>query len=165
MANELSPLSQTEIDELSYQQWEPSHNQKAWMACAESMMPRMTIKSISIKTKIDPSTFHKWFKADKNFARWWGTLHREISVKHLAGACAALVRKANSGDVPAIRLLAEMAGVIGRDHKIEVSGPGGKPLQTVNAHLVALPTETLVKLKEMFREIITNQDIVQIGEK
>lgn len=163
--NELTSLSQHEIDELAYQNWEPSHNQKAWMACAESMMPRMTIRTISQKTKIDPSTFHKWCKHDKNFNRWWNTLHKDIAVKHLAGATAALVRKANSGDVAAIRLLAEMAGAIGRDHRIEVSGPGGKPLQSVNAHLVALPTEALLKLKDMFKEILTHQDIVQIAEK
>ena len=152
--NDLTQFTQAELEEIEYSKWVPTNKMKLVVELALTVFPRMTIATICRRVKIDPSTFHKWIKSDKNFARFWGTLHKDIARHHVAGAVAALVRKANTGDVAAVRLLLETAGFLG-NHKVEISGPGGKPLQTVNAHLVALPTETLLKMKEMFKELLT----------
>jgi len=154
---DLIPRSQEELDELEYQNWVPKLKQKNVVDLAQSVFPRMTIATLCRRAKIDPSTFHKWIKHDKCFARFWGTLHQSIAKNHMAGCVAALVRKAESGDVPAIRLMAELAGALG-PNRVEISGPDGKPLQTMNAHLVALSTEALVKIRDLLKEVVQESE-------
>ena len=58
--------------------------------------------------------FYNWLK-QPGFAAAWAELPRKVISAHLPGVVAAVVRKAQEGDVAAARLLFQAAGLIGRD--------------------------------------------------
>lgn len=73
--------------------------------------------------------FYKWLEKDPNFKRawedvWYGTVRR-----HLPGAIQALAQQAQAGDVQAIKLLAELAGV--HSKKVDLAGTLGGEIRVV----------------------------------
>lgn len=101
--------------------WRPTREQQALLDTALESGIGRTITAVCEESGVPRRTYYNWMQ-DPDFARawedaWYGTVRR-----HLPGAIQALSQRALEGDVPAIKLLTELAGVY-RDRR-EVTGDG-----------------------------------------
>jgi 3-hydroxyisobutyrate dehydrogenase-like beta-hydroxyacid dehydrogenase len=58
------------------------------------------------------SQFYRWMESDAAFRGVWESLWRRMVNRHFPTAVAAAVEKAQRGDVSAVRLMAELLGVL-----------------------------------------------------
>lgn len=68
---------------------------------------------------VSRDTFYRWLK-DDGFRQAWESAWHGTVLRHLPGVVSAMVERAQSGDVAAARLIADMAGVI--KQRVEQSG-------------------------------------------
>lgn len=90
---------------------EPGLNRDIVTVCAAAGVPRRT--------------FYNWLDDDE-FRQAWESVWQAAIRRQLAGVVAAMVNRALAGDVPAARLVGDLAGVIKTKH--EVAGKNGQPL-------------------------------------
>lgn len=66
------------------------------------------------------SQFYRWMERDAAFREAWESLWRRMVNRHFPTAIAAVVEKAQRGDVSASRLMAELLGVL--KQQVETTG-------------------------------------------
>lgn len=109
-------------------EWRPTRKQAAVLQAAQEAGLNRTITKVCEEAGVPRTRFYKWLNKDPNFKRawedvWYGTVRR-----HLPGAIQALAQRAQSGDVQAIKLMAELAGVYKEKKGVELSTRDGQPL-------------------------------------
>ncbi len=106
--------------------WRPTQRQSRLLEAAQDEGLDRSISVVCKAAGVPRRTAYNWLK-DPDFAAawndvWYGTIRR-----HLPGAIAALVQQAQEGDVSAIKLVCELAGVYSR--RTQVGGDhGGQPV-------------------------------------
>ena len=103
-------------------EWKPNRRQKKVLDAAQEAGINRTITQTCEEAGVPRRTFYNWL-VEEGFAEAWDKVWRCAITRHLPSIVAALVSKARKGDVPAARLLADMAGVVKQVH--EVSSPEG----------------------------------------
>lgn len=106
--------------------WMPSLKQAKVLEAAQDAGLNRSIVAICEAAGVDRTSWYRWMKRDEKFRLawreiWYGTLER-----HLPGVIAAVIAKALEGDIPAARLIADLAGVL--KQKVEHSTPPGQPI-------------------------------------
>ena len=106
--------------------WTPTPKQAGVLEAAKEAGLKRTITAITEAGGVSRKTFYRWIDDDPGFADAWYSIWRGAIERHLPGAIAALVHQAQSGDVAAIRLMCDLAGVLIR--RSEVAGDQGGPV-------------------------------------
>jgi AcrR family transcriptional regulator len=107
-------------------EWRPTPKQRAALEAASEMGLRRSVSAICNAAGVSRESFYRWMRDDANFREAWDTAWQSASRRQLNGVLAAMVERALSGDVPAARLVAELAGAIKQKH--EHSGTDGRDL-------------------------------------
>lgn len=81
---------------------------------------KRNITALCAEAGIGRVSFYRWMNDDPAFRDAWNGLWRGIVSRHFPTAVAALVEKAQRGDVPASRLMAELLGVL--KQQVETTG-------------------------------------------
>lgn len=87
-----------------------------------------SIEKVCQEADIPVRTFYRWLAQDLRFKERWDRLWYDSARRHLPGAVNALAHEAYGGNVHAVKLLADLAGVYQEKKGIEVSTKGGQPL-------------------------------------
>ena len=103
-------------------EWKPNRRQKKVLDAAQEAGINRTITQVCEEAGVPRRTFYNWL-AEEGFAGAWDKVWRCAITRHMPAVVAAIVCKARKGDVPAARLLADMAGAVKQVH--EVSTPEG----------------------------------------
>lgn len=106
--------------------WRPTPKQRAVLEAATEAGIRRSITAVCNEAGVSRDAFYKWLR-DENFQRAWDDVWHGAIRRHLPGVVAATIERAQSGDVAAARLIAELAGVFKQKH--EHSGTDGAPLR------------------------------------
>lgn len=88
-------------------------------AALESGLKR-NITTLCAEAGVHRSQFYRWMESDDAFRDAWESLWRRMLNRHFPTAVAAIVERAQRGDVPASRLMAELLGVL--KQQVEQSG-------------------------------------------
>jgi len=88
--------------------WEPSKKQAAVLEAARTGQHR-SVTAICSQASVSRKSFYAWLNDDPGFGDAWASLWREHAQKSMPLIVAAMVRKAVRGDVPAARLICELA--------------------------------------------------------
>lgn len=86
------------------------------------------IEKVCQEADVPVRTFYRWLAQDPRFKERWDRLWYDSARRHLPGAIQALAYEAHDGNVHAIKLLSELAGVYQEKKGIEVSTKDGQPL-------------------------------------
>lgn len=97
--------------------WKPTRKQTAALEAAQEAGLNRSITAICEAAGVDRRGFYRWLENDADFRAAWDDIWRGTIKRHLPGVVAAVVSKAQDGDIPAARLLADMAGLT--KHRIE----------------------------------------------
>lgn len=81
---------------------------------------KRNITTLCAEAGVSRSQFYRWMESDDAFRNAWESLWRGIVSRHFPTAVAALVEKAQRGDVSASRLMAELLGVL--KQQVETTG-------------------------------------------
>lgn len=92
--------------------WTPTPNQAAVLEAAQEAGPNRSVSAICKSAGVDRTRFYAWVKEDPDFKAAWEGIWQGTLKRHLPPVVAAMVQKAQKGDVPAARLVAELAGVL-----------------------------------------------------
>ena len=106
--------------------WTPSPKQAGVLEAAQEVGLKRTITAIAEAGGVSRKSIYRWLDDDPGFADAWHSIWRGAISRHLPGVVSALIAKAQEGDVPAARLVADMAGVL--KQRTQLSGPEGAPL-------------------------------------
>ena len=104
------------MDKQKSTEWKPSPKQQAVLEAAHGQGVNRTISAVCQEAGVDRTSFYKWMREDPGFVKAWDAVWYGTVRRHLPGAIQALAQKAQEGDVPAIKLLTELAGIY-RDRK------------------------------------------------
>lgn len=91
--------------------WAPTPKQAAALEAAQEAGLNRSITTICEAAGVDRRGFYRWLEKDPDFRAAWDDIWRGGLRRHMPGVVAAMVAKAQDGDVPAGRLLADMAGL------------------------------------------------------
>lgn len=92
--------------------WRPTPKQRAALEAAQDAGLDRSITTICEAAGVDRRGFYRWLEKDADFRAAWDDIWRGSIRRHMPGVVAAMVAKAQQeGDVPAARLLADMAGL------------------------------------------------------
>ena len=80
------------------------------------------IVAICDEAGVPRSSFYRWLENDEAFREAWESLYHGAIRRHLPGVVVAMIERAQSGDVAAARLVADLGGVIVSKSKTEQSG-------------------------------------------
>ena len=97
--------------------WKPDRRQKKLLDAAQKAGVNRTISQVCQEADVPRRTFYNWLDKE-DFARAWDDIWRCAIVRHMPSVVAAMTGKARKGDVPAARLLADMAGVVKQVHEV-----------------------------------------------
>jgi len=98
--------------------WKPKPRQRRVLEAAQKAGLNRSILTVCDESKVSRSTFYYWMANDSGFADAWDKVWRKAIKRHLPSIVAALVSKARKGDVPAARLVADMAGAVKQVHEL-----------------------------------------------
>ena len=98
-------------------EWKPNRRQKKVLDAAQEAGANRTITQVCDDAGVPRRTFYNWL-ASEGFARAWDEVWRRAIVRHMPGVVAAMLAKAGKGNVPAARLVADMAGAIKQIHEV-----------------------------------------------
>ena len=91
-------------------EWNPSPLQAQVLQVAhDSVGMKKSTFAIAKEAGLNPGTVYKWLKQDDGFRTAWDAIPRLMISSEMPGVIQAMVAKAQDGDVPAARLLAEMS--------------------------------------------------------
>ena len=107
-------------------EWKPTPKQKDILLAAQEAGLKRSIAAVCRDAGVSRQSFYKWLDIDPDFRQAWEDAWHGTVKRHMPGAVAAMVARAQEGDVPAARLLAELAGQIVK--RTQVSGPDGGPI-------------------------------------
>ena len=86
------------------------------------------IEKVCQEADIPFRSFCRWLAEDPRFKERWDHLWYNSARRHLPGAVQALAHEAQDGNVHAIKLLSELAGVYQEKKGVEISTRDGQPL-------------------------------------
>jgi len=92
--------------------WTPTPKQAAVLEAAQEAGLNRSIAAICAAAGVDRRGFYRWLEKDPHFKAAWEDIWRSAIRRHLPGVVAAMIAKAQDGDVPAARLIADLAGVM-----------------------------------------------------
>jgi len=98
--------------------WKPKPRQRRLLEAAQKAGLNRSILTVCDESKVSRSTFYYWMANDSGFADAWDKVWRKTIKHHLPSIVAALVSKGRKGDVPAARLVADMAGAVKQIHEV-----------------------------------------------
>jgi len=101
-------------------EWYPRPQQAKVLEAACTSGLKRNVLRICKEAGVPVRTFYNWMRRDAGFRAAWADLWREMVTRHLPGVMAAAITKAQGGDVPAQRLLSEIAGIV--KNQVEQSG-------------------------------------------
>lgn len=81
---------------------------------------KRNITALCAEAGINRVSFYRWMNEDPVFREIWNGLWRDIVSRHFPTAVAAIIEKAQRGDVSASRLMAELLGVL--KQQVETTG-------------------------------------------
>lgn len=87
------------------------------------------IEKVCQEADIPVRTFYRWLAQDPQFKERWDRLWYNSARRHLPGAVQALAHEAHSGNVKAIKLLSELAGVY--TSKVDLAAKIGGEIKVV----------------------------------
>lgn len=90
--------------------WTPSPKQAAVLEAAQDAGLNRSISAICEAADVDRKSFYNWMKKDE-FKTAWEDIWIHSVRRHMPGVVAAVIAKAQDGDVPAARLIVDLAGV------------------------------------------------------
>lgn len=90
--------------------WVPSDKQHAVLEAAREVGLQRNISVIAMESGVSRAAIYVWFREDPDFKAAWDNIPREMLGNHMPGIYSALVKKAQSGDVAAIKLAMELTG-------------------------------------------------------
>ena len=113
--------------------WVPTPKQAAVLEAAQEAGLNRSISAICESAGVDRTGFYRWLHKDPQFAAAWEDVWHGTIKRHLPGVVAAVIAKAQDGDIPAARLVADLAGVLmtrmdarfQHDGKVTVDTQGG----------------------------------------
>ncbi len=91
--------------------WIPNPKQSAVLEAAQEAGLNRSISAICEVAGVDRKSFYNWMKKDDEFKAAWEDIWIHSVRRHMPGVVAAVIAKAQDGDVPAARLIADLAGV------------------------------------------------------
>lgn len=92
-------------------EWHPTPKQAAVLEAAQEAGLNRSIVSLCEAACVDRKSFYRWLKDDPDFKAAWEDIWIHSVRRHMPGVVAAVIAKAQDGDVPAARLIADLAGV------------------------------------------------------
>jgi hypothetical protein len=135
-------------------EWVPSPKQASVLKAAQESGLKRSITGVCRRAEVDPKTFYRWMKGDPGFRAAWADLWKSMADLHFPTAVSATIHKARAGDIPAVRLLAEMKGVLTK--RVELTGKNGGPVRTID--MTKLTVEQLDALIALDPEILDHVD-------
>ena len=118
----LAPV--TEERNLPVTDWAPSLKQQKFLEVASQSGLTRNISKLCREAGVTRISFYRWYEEQPGFRQALNELPRLMLAKHLPGVYAALLRRAESGDLEAIRMTFEVVG----DLQKPVAGNGGPTL-------------------------------------
>jgi hypothetical protein len=100
-------------------EWRPRPKQRAVLDAAMEVGTERTIVAVCREAQVDRKTFYRWLDIDPGFKAAWEEVWHGSIRRHLPGVISAMVDRAQSGDVQAARLLADIYGLT--KQKIEIT--------------------------------------------
>lgn len=91
--------------------WAPTPKQAAVLDAAQEAGLNRSISTICDRAGVDRKSFYNWINRDSHFKATWEEIWTHSIRRHMPGVVAAMIAKAQDGDVPAARLIADLAGV------------------------------------------------------
>ena len=110
--------------------WQPSIKQHRVLNAAAEAGIHRSVTAIAKQAGVRRQTIYEWLNNDPAFRHAWDELPRNLLRTHLPGVVAAMVRKAQGGDVQAAKLVLEAAGLLGGAYQDARAGA-----TTTNLHL------------------------------
>ena len=104
--------------------WKPTRKQTAALEAAQEAGLNRSITAICEAAGVDRRGFYRWLEKDADFRAAWDDIWRGSLRRHMPGVVAAMVAQAEDGDVPAARLLADMAGLTKQRIEAELKHEG-----------------------------------------
>ena len=98
--------------------WKPKPRQKRILEAAQEAGVSRNITAVCDEAGVPRRTFYYWLNSDADFANAWDQVWRKAITRHMPAVVAAMLGKATKGDVPAARLLADMAGAVKQIHEV-----------------------------------------------
>lgn len=102
--------------------WRPTPKQRAVLDSASLSGIRRSITAVCDDAGVSRDAFYRWLNNDDAFREAWEQVWHGAIRRHLPGVVAAMIERAQSGDVAAARLVADLGGVIVSKSKTEQSG-------------------------------------------
>lgn len=91
--------------------WIPTPKQAAALEAAQEAGLNRSITTICEAAGVDRRGFYRWLDSIPEFKAAWEDIWHGTIKRHMPGVVAAVVTKAQDGDIPAARLLADLAGI------------------------------------------------------
>lgn len=114
-------------------EWAPTPLQAHFLAVAIQSEGKPSITGLCAEADVDRTTFYQWLRDVPAFKAKWESLWVDLVNHAFTNVSKSMTLKAVSGDVAAARLVSDLKGVI--KTRSEVSGPDGKPIETVTREL------------------------------
>lgn len=105
--------------------WVPTPKQAAALEAAQDAGLNRSISAICAAAGVDRRGFYRWLDHDPEFRSAWDDVWRGSLRRHLPGVVAAVIAKAEDGDVPAARLVADLAGLTKQRLEADITHGGG----------------------------------------
>lgn len=99
--------------------WAPNLLQASCLEQAGEAGLNRSITAVAVSAGVSRESLYRWLREDDQFRRAWDRVWRQAINNHLPGVVAAMVLKAQGGDVGAAKLVADLAGVITKNIVIE----------------------------------------------
>lgn len=96
-------------------------------------------------------TYYNWMRDSPEFRAAWEDVWRGAVRRHLPGVVAAVIHRALGGDVKAARLVADLAGVITREHRITLDTTLRQEAERLAKELDLDPAELLAEAEAIIR--------------
>lgn len=106
--------------------WVPTPKQAQVLEAAQKAGLNRTITAICKAAHVDRKSFYDWRQGDPGFVAAWDSLWDAIVRQHFNGAVTALAAKAQTGNIGAMRLMAEIRGVL--KQRVEHSTKDDQPI-------------------------------------
>lgn len=91
--------------------WKPTDKQLAVLNAAAEVGLLRSISTVAMEAGVSRQAIHGWLNDDPGFKQAWEDIPKTMIGNHMPGVFAALLRKCEMGDVPAIKLACEITGV------------------------------------------------------
>ena len=110
-----------------------------------------TITAVCDAARVSRDTFYRWLRDSPEFRDAWENAWHGAIRRHLPGVVAAMIDRALAGDVKAARLVADLAGVITREHRVTLDTTLRQEAERLAKELDLDPAELLAEAEAIIR--------------